>query len=678
MRGARALASIVASTVWFSASPHVAAPQDVVTIVRPKLATVVYDRNGGLLGEIGPEARTWIRLVDLPVFVPQAFVATEDRRFYEHDGVDVIGLVGAIRDNILRGFGSRGASTITQQLIGAMYPAQVDRREMTLGRKIREADMARALERHASKAEILEAYLNYIGFGHGWYGIEAASRHYFAKSAAALSLAETALLTAIPNSPGTFDPRTHPDRALRRRNLVLRRMLDERFITPAVAREAMRTPLLLAPDNGYSARAPYVVEWVRRWLTERYGASTVNTGGLAVTTTIDPAIQRAGSASLAAGLARVERTPGYRWPRYATSRGRPATGRTPYLQGMFVALDPSTGDVLALEGGRDFRESEFDRATQARRQPGSAFKPFVYAAALAQGMPPTTILADTPLVLPRGDGTSWAPTNSDGTWSGPVTMRTALVRSINIPAIRLALLAGLDSIVALAHRFGISTPLPTVASTAIGAAEVRPLDLVAAYGAFATLGAYTPPRFVTLVQGSAGLPVYEAPPVQPVPVLDSRVAFQMADLLRDAVARGTGNAARRTAPSALPVAGKTGTTNDNADVWFVGFTPDMVAGVWLGFDVPRTITAGAFGGTLAAPIWGDFAAALYAQRAVPSPWTRPAGMVMLRMRRADGAYTPGDTSTASYTEYFLEGTEPAGEGAALRLLRRARHAVWGW
>jgi len=605
-------------------------------------------------------------------------VATEDRRFYQHDGVDVIGLVGAVRDNMLRGFGARGASTITQQLIGSMYPSEVDRRQITLRRKLREAEMARALERRHSKAEILEAYLNYIHLGHGWYGVEAASRHYFGKSASNLSLPEAALLTAIANAPALFDPRAHPDRALRRRNLVLGRMLDERFVTRGEARAATREPLRLAPDDGFSARAPYLVEWVRRWLVERYGLTAVNTGGLAVTTTVDPEIQRAARSSLAAGLARVESLPGYRWPRYDSRSARVPTGRTAYLQGAIIAFDPVSGDVLGMEGGRDFRDSEFDRATQARRQPGSAFKPFVYAAALVQGLPPTTLLADSPLVLPRGDGSQWIPENSDRSWSGPVTMRTALVRSLNVPTIRLALTTGLDSVESLAHRLGITTPIPHVGPSAIGAAEVRPLELVAAFGVFATLGVSAPPRVVTLVQGSAGLPVYEAPPVQRDTVLDPRVAFQVVDMLRDAVTRGTGTAAVRGLPAGLPVAGKTGTSNENTDVWFVGMTPDLVAGVWLGFDRPRTITAGAFGGTLAAPIWGRFAAQVYASRSIPAPWVPPPGLVTLRVRRIDGAYAPDDSTDAAYAEYYLEGTEPVGRGAVLRLLRRLRRAYFGW
>jgi penicillin-binding protein 1A len=637
---------------------------------------VVLDRRGGLLAEIGPEARSWVRLVDLPRFVGQAFVAIEDRRFYQHDGVDVIGVVGAIRDNLLRGFGSRGASTITQQLVGAM--GLVDRSDISLGRKLREAELARALERRHTKSEILEAYLNYINFGHGWYGVESAARHYFATPAQELTLEEAALLAALPKSPAGYDPRAHPGTALRRRNLVLRRMQEQRFISPQEARAAMAVPLRLAPDDGYSVRAPYAVEWVRQWLVERYGLTAVNTGGMRVTTTIDPELQDAANRSLASGLARVESLPGYRWPRYS-ARPRGAAGQAPargsYLQGALVALDPWTGDVTALVGGRDFRDSEFNRAVQSVRQAGSAFKPFVYAAALSQGVLPTAILSDEPLSMPASGGSTWSPENADGVFRGPVTARTALVHSINVPVIRLALAVGLDSVVAAARRMGLSTPIPSLPPVAIGAAEVRPIEMAAAFAVLATLGTYRSPRVVALVQDDAGVPIYEAPAPESVPSLDPRIAFQITSILQDAVERGTGAAARRAGlPAGLPVAGKTGTTNDNADVWFVGYTPDLVASVWLGFDRPQSIARGAFGGTLAAPIWGSFVRGAYRDRALPEEWEPPAGLVALRVSRQDGRPAPGDTTETSVTEYFLEGTEPTPQGIVQRLLRRLR--IW--
>lgn len=642
-----------------------------MSIVRPPQATVVLDRHGGLLAEIGPQARTWVRLIDLPQSVGQAFVATEDRRFYQHDGVDVLGVMSALRDNLMRlGGRPRGGSTITQQLVGAMN--LVDRREISMSRKLREAELARALERRHTKAEILEAYLNYINFGHGWYGIESAARHYFGKRAVELTLAETAMLAALPKSPVQYDPRASPGASLRRRNTVLRLMADQHYVTEAAMRAAMREPLRLAPDDGFSVRAPYVVEWVRQWLADRYGLAAVNTRGFTVTTAVEPQLQAAANAALELGLARVESMPGYRWPRYGTSEGRATAGHTPYLQGLLVAADPQTGDVLALVGGRDFRDSEFNRAVQGVRQAGSAFKPFVYATALTQGAPPTTILQDAPISLPSGGGQRYTPENSDGVFRGPVTLRNALAQSINVPAIRLALSVGLDSVVATARRLGLTTEIPPYAPTAIGAADVRPIELIAAYGAFATLGTYAPPHVVTLVQDAVGLPVYEAPVPAPAQVLDPRVAFQLVSILQDAVERGTGTAARRALQPEVPLAGKTGTTNDNADVWFIGFTPNLVAGVWLGFDRPQPIARGAFGGTLAAPIWGLFAAAAYRNVAVPAPWQAPPGLVAVRVRRRDGGYAPNDSSATTYTEYFLEGTEPTTRGIAQRVMRRLR------
>lgn len=664
-----ALAAALALAAGSAAPARAQAPDD-VAITRPPQSTVVYDRTGGLIGEIGPQFRTWVRIVDLPQYVGHAFVAVEDHRFYQHDGVDVVGVVGALRDNIFRGGRPRGASTITQQLVGAM--GLVDRRELNLDRKVREARLARALERRHNKAEILEAYLNYILFGHGWYGIEAASRHYFGKRAADLTIAEAAALASLPKSPVGYDPRTYPAAALRRRNTVLRLMRDQNYITELQYRQALGHPLRVVPDDGYSVRAPYVLEWVRQWLAERYGLTAVNTAGFEVTTTIDPDLQRAANEAVTRGLARVESLPGYRWPRYGARGAAVRTGRTPYLQGSLVAIDPASGDVLALVGGRDFRDSEFNRMVQGRRQAGSAFKPFVYATAFSLGVTPAEILPDTAVSWPQPDGTVWSPENSDGRFAGPVTARTALMRSINVATIRLAERVGIDSVIATAHRLGVTTGIPPYLPTAIGAASVSPLELVSAYGAFATLGTHVPSRVVTLARDSIRTPLYEAQPPVADSVIDPRVAFQVVSLLRDAAERGTGTAARRAVDPVVPIAGKTGTTNDNADVWFIGFTPNLVGGVWIGFDHPQTITPGAFGGTLAAPIWGQFAQAAYSESlAIPQPWQPPAGLVALTVRRRDGV--PVDSGVAGdsvVTEYFLEGTEPTPRAIVTRLLSR--------
>jgi penicillin-binding protein 1A len=678
----RARASLLALAL--AAGPAGAAAQtpptpDDAIIIRPPQATIVYDRRGGVIGAIGPENRSWVRIVDLPAYVGNAFVAVEDHRFYQHDGVDVVGVIGALRDNLLRGGRPRGASTITQQLVGAMN--LVNRRELTMDRKVREARLARGLERRHTKAEILEAYLNYVLFSrHGWYGVESAARHYFGKHARDLTIAEAASLAALAKSPVLYDPRERPVAALQRRNVVLRLMRDQRYISDAQYRQALAQPQRTVANDGYSVRAPYVVELVRQWLAERFGLTAVNTAGFEVTTTIDPDLQQAAQAALLQGLARVESLPGYRWTRYGARGVVARAGRTPYLQGGIVALDPASGDVLALVGGRDFRDSEFNRMVQGRRQAGSAFKPFVYTAALEHGVTPSLILEDTPLSYALPDRTVWSPENSDGTFSGSVTARTALMRSLNVATIRLADQISIDTVIATAHRFGLSTEIPPYLPTAIGAADVRPIELVSAYGAFATLGTHVPPRFVTLVRDATATPVYEALPPAPDSVVDPRVAFQIVSMLQDAADRGTGTAARRAVGPTLPLAGKTGTTNDNADVWFIGFTPNLVAGVWIGFDRPQTITSGAFGGTLAAPIWGQFARAAYrGPLPPPTAWQPPPGLVALRVRRRDGTPVggegaPGVTGDSIITEYFLEGTEPTPQGIVSRVLSR----LWWW
>ncbi|MFN2397206.1 MAG: penicillin-binding protein 1A [Gemmatimonadaceae bacterium] len=623
---------------------------DAWRIIRPPQSSLVFARDGSLVGEIGKQWRTSISIKTLPKYIAQAFVAVEDQRFYEHDGVDVIGIAGALKD-IARGE-PRGASTITQQLVGNMHPSIVDRADRSLGRKLREQTAAREMERRYTKEQILEAYLNQIHFGHGWYGIEAAARHYFGKRATSLTLAEAATLAALPKGPALYSPIRHADRARARRNLVLGLMADQRFITQAQASAAKLQHVVTAPNAGMPVAAPYLVDAVRR-RAESTGISLAE-GGFRVHTTLDVALQSAADYALREGATRLEAREGYKWPTYRQhSKGEPG-----YLQGAVVAMDAASGDVLALIGGRDFAQSPFNRATQAMRQPGSAFKPIVYAAAIADSIPASEILADTALAIEMGNGTVYRPQNSDELFAGSLTMREALVRSRNSVAVQLGIRVGLDSVAELARRIGIETPIALYPSSAIGASEVRPMDFIASYSVFANLGGTVEPRMILRVDDSAGRTVFTAPPRAPRQVLDSAVAFIVRDMMRDAVDRGTGQAVRRHAPNSISVAGKTGTTDDNSDVWFVGMTPEIVAGVWLGFDKPKLIAPGAAGGSLAAPIWGDMIARYYQGREAGS-WTIPEGIVTAEMDRETGA--PADITTPPerrYTEYFLDGAEP--------------------
>jgi penicillin-binding protein 1A len=615
----------------------------------------VLARDGSLIGEIGRQVRTNVALRTLPRYVGQAFVAVEDQRFYRHNGVDIVGIGGAALD-ALRG-DARGASTITQQLVGNMHPDVVDRRDRGAERKLREQRAALEMERHYNKEQILEAYINTINYGHGWYGIEAAARHYFGKPAARLTLAEAASLASLPKSPVLYDPARYASRNRERRNLVLSLMAAQGYITRAQATEAQAEPVRTVPDAGYAVPAPYYVDVVRVQ-AERAGVPVAQ-GGYRVHTTLDPALQRSATAALRDGLKAVEGRAGYRHPKYNDSSAVRGAKGTNYLQGMVVAMDPATGDVRALVGGRDYEESPYNRAVSARRQPGSAIKPVVYAAAIATGQITTaSIVYDTALAIPLDNGRTYRPGNADNRFLGSMTLRDALVGSRNPVAVQLGQQLGMDTVAALARRMGISTPIYPGPSSAIGASAVQPLDLVQAYTTFANLGAAVEPRFLARIDDRAGRAVYNGRAPQFSPALDAGTAFIVRDMMRDVVERGTAASVRREVPAAVPVAGKTGTTNDNSDVWFVGMTPELVAGVWLGFDQPKTITPGAAGGTLAAPIWGEMVAQYYRGRTA-GRWTPPADVVTAEIDRMTGL--PADSLTPPdqrRTEYFLPGTEP--------------------
>ncbi len=627
-------------------------------IVAAPQASLVLARDGSLIGEIGKELRTSVSIRSLPKYLPRAFVAVEDHRFYQHDGVDVVGIAGALKDNI---FGEhRGASTITQQLVGNMHPTLIDRSDKSLGRKLREQSAAREMERHYTKEQILEAYLNEISFGHGWYGVESAARHYFGKSASKLSLAESAALAAMPKGPALYDPLKYPDRVRRRRNVVLSLMADQGLITRVEAATAQASRLVTSTDAGMAAPSPWFVDVVR--IQALRAGIPLSQGGYRIYTSLDPDLQKAAVDALLEETAAIEARPGYNHPKYSPGSGRKAD----YLQGMVVALDPPSGDVRALVGGRDYSQSQFDRAVDGMRQPGSSFKPFVYAAAIADSISPNTMFADTALAIPLSNGEVYRPENSDHEFVGPLTLRDALAKSRNGVAIQLGLMLGMDTISSLAHRMGIRSPIAPYPSSAIGASAVQPLDIVAAYTTFANLGTPVEPRFIYRVEDRSGKVVLSRQVRALAPALDPRVTYVVRDMMRDVVERGTASSIRRYLPASIPVAGKTGTTNDNSDVWFIGLTPDLVAGVWLGFDKPTTIATGAAGGSLAAPIWGKMVARYYAAQphAVTShaveQWTAPLGVIMGELDRATGELaddlTPADRR---YTEYFVEGTEPA-------------------
>ena len=628
-------------------------------IVTPPQASLVLARDGALIGELGKERRINIALRSLPKYIGHAFVAVEDKRFYQHDGVDLVGVAGAIKDAVTKG-NLRGASTITQLLVGNMHPDLIDRRDVSAGRKLREQQAAREMERHYSKEQILEAFLNQISFGRGAYGIEMAARQFFGKGAADLTLAEAASLASMPKSPVQYDPARYPERNRTRRNTVLALMAEQGYITAAQSAAAQREPVRTVTTT--RGTAPWVVDVVRIQ-AERAGIAVMQ-GGYRIHTTIDAALQRATQQALSGGLDEIETRPGFRGQRCARVAGDTAatvakkTKVEACLEGAAVVLDPTTGDVRALVGGRDYARSSFNRAVDGNRQPGSSFKAFVYAQSIAQGLTANAMVADTALRIRLDNGQTYSPDNADNAFLGALTLREALTKSRNPVAVQLALSVGMDSVIALARRAGLRSPISPYPSSALGASVVQPLDFVAAYASFDNGGVAVEPRFVQRIEDRTGRTVF-TPQVAPArSAMDPRVAFIMRDMLQDVVTRGTATALRKIVPARIPVAGKTGTTNDNTDVWFVGMTPELVTGVWLGFDKPTMIAPGAAGGTLAAPIAGQIIAAAYGNRA-SGVWTPPPGVVPVELDRASGQPSDGRTpEERRYVEWFMAGTEP--------------------
>jgi 1A family penicillin-binding protein len=638
-----------------------------IYVYEPKQATKILDHNGKLIAELFQERRTPVAIKDLPVYVPEAFVSVEDRRFYKHHGIDYIRLVGANLRNVLHGRITGGGSTITQQLARNMFRNQVGF-EQKVTRKIKEAKVAKEIELVYSKDQILEAYLNQINFGHGWYGIETAAERYFGKPAATLTPAEAAMLAALPKAPERYSPFRNADRARNRRNLVLGMMADEGYLTQAVAERWKSAPLPDQPKGGEEGElAPYFVEWMRDQLDERFG-SDLYRRGLRVYTSLDVEMQRRALDAMKAGWAHIESRPGYDHPKYDAVMavgGSPKDKQTGYLQGLFIAMDPATGEIRAMIGGRNFNDSKFNRAVQAKRQAGSTFKPFVYVSALASGIPASHVIFDSPLSIDMPTGEVYAPRNYDATFNGPLTLRDALKKSINIVAVKLGMEVGLQTVAQTARNMGITTPVPPYPSIAIGSPDVIPLEMASAYTGFAQQGVRASPQAILRIEDATGGVIWQSH-VERKAVIDSLPAIIIRDMMRDVVDHGTAIGARDDKyglPYTVAAAGKTGTTNDATDVWFIGFTPDLLGAVWFGFDKPQKIYPGADGGKFAAPVWGAFMRSVYVGpqplKPVPRTWELPAGITTRRVDRETGKLaTELCPSERVYSEIFIAGTEP--------------------
>ena len=651
----------------------------------PQQASKLYSHDGRLLAELGIESRTPVSINALPEYVSQAFVAVEDKRFYSHSGIDLRGFTRAVVGVLTGQSGTGGGSTITQQLARNMFETSVDARIRSgwgvVVRKIKELQVAFALERAYTKDQILEAYINEINYAHGWYGIQTASRNYFGKNATGLNPAEAALLAGIINLPEYYSPIRNPENAERRRRLVLRRMVDQGIIPSADFERYANAPIPTerAVDGG--TIAPYFVEHVRQILQDRFG-SQLYTAGYNIYTTLDLRMQRAAEKSMEDGWDGIEARPGFRHITYQAYQDSLAAGvvlpdSVKYVEGLFVALDPWTGSIRAMIGGRDFGISKFNRATQALRQAGSGFKPFVYTAAINSRIPPTYVVLDGPFMVPQLDGTEWRPSNYDREFLGPMTIRTGLMKSQNMIAIKLADEIGLESVAQTARRMGIRSEIERYHSTAIGAVEVIPLQMAEAYSTFANQGTKVKPFPILRVEDAAGRILWDPQPER-TEVLDPLVARIMISMLEGVVAGGTGyNAIRyEYGPVALPyevaAGGKTGTTNDGTDIWFNGFTPNLLATVWFGMDLPQEIWPNATGAGAPAPVWGNFMKRVYYGDPdaldpelrepvipIPEPWAISDGLVTRLIDASTGKlasqWCPQDEQRL---EMFLPGTEP--------------------
>lgn len=573
--------------------------------IRPAASSQVFDINGDLICNLHlEENRLPIKLDKMPKDLQNAFIAVEDARFYSHCGVDPIGILRAAVVNITAGSVSEGGSTITQQLAKNAYLSQ----ERTLKRKIQEVFLALQIESQYTKDEILEMYLNQIYFGQGAYGVQAAAKTYFNKNAEELTLPECAMLAGIPKSPNYYSPFNNLKASKNRQEVVLNQMVKYQYIDSETAAKAKAANIELADRAGAKSRqlASYFVDYVTQILIEKYGADAVYKDGLKVYTTLDLNMQKAAEAA-------IKQLPVQRTDKNNIAQPQVA----------LVAIDPHTGHVKAMVGGRG--DDHFNRATMAERQPGSAWKPFVYLAAIDSGMSPNTTIRDAQLTIGK-----WSPKNYSGGYSGTVTLRHALTHSLNIPAVKLAQQIGMEKVLNYAQDMGISTLVFSGAvndcnlASALGGLTrgVTPLEMASAYGVFATGGVLTEPMVIVKVVNRDGKVLEENMTAQGKEVISPRSAYIVTDMMKDVVTHGTGVRAN----IGRPAAGKTGTTDNNRDAWFVGFTPDISASVWIGVDSGNAST-GYTGGTMPAAIWRDFMRV--AVKGMPArDFTRPRGIDM--------------------------------------------------
>jgi penicillin-binding protein 1A len=736
---------------WQEFASELPSHLDRVLDYHPSRATRVYSADGELIGEFFLQRRIVVPLSRIPPQVQEAFIAAEDRRFYQHGGFDPIGIARAAYSNWRHAGVRQGASTITQQVVRMLMLSN----ERTLSRKAKEVILSVRVERELTKEQILHIYLNHVYLGHGAYGVQAASENYFGKDVESLTAAEAAMLAGLPKAPTKFSPYNDFARARERQAYVLERMREDGFLTPLEKEAAHREPLALIsreqPLNHVAA--PYFVEHIRRWATERYGGQHLLDAGLRIYTTLDMKKQRAAEAAVKDGLSALDQRLGFRGPvghldgaeREAFAEGPPrpfvapgqdadqaaayaggallsdvpyvglvldvndgkkgipidvgprtlkltdhdarralrfrgdrrrrlepgdlvpvkvvrdekvgdraALAQDPDVQAALVAVDPETGGVVAMVGGYDYRQSQFNRATQAKRQAGSAIKPFIYATALGLGMTELSIEYDAPIAVRTATGV-WAPHNYKAEYLGPLTLKTALAKSINTISVRLVVKTGVDAVVKTMRALGITTPVPRHISLALGTPDVTLLEMTSAYAALPAGGKKVRARFVNLVNKDDGhilLDEREEHPSQQA--LPPSTAYLMVDLMKGVVERGTG---RKAQALGRPAGGKTGTSTGFRDAWFIAFTTDLTCGVWVGRDNFKPIGPDATGGQTALPIWLQFMRAGHPDTPVRD-FAPPPDVTFVRASEATGLPAQPGAPGAAWVP-FARGTIPA-------------------
>lgn len=750
---------------------------DRLTDYRPPIVTQVFGDDGTLVGEFYLERRKVVPVEKIPKKLIQAFVAAEDSNFFQHKGLDYMGIFRAVIKNVMSMSKKEGASTITQQVAKSMLLTP----EKKFSRKLKDAILAKRMEEKLSKDEILYIYLNQIYLGAGSYGIQIAAETYFGKDVENLNLAEMAMLAGLPRAPELYSPIKHLDRARDRQAYVLERMVKEGYITEAEADHARRTPIVITSKKKVnSIQSAYFLEHIRIQLEQKYGEDLLYKGGMKIYTTMNSEMQKAAYDNVVSGLKAVDKRQGFRGPvrclaehevdafckkieqgidtaelkqgetyqgvviaanqakgvltvrvgdrtgtlarknmawagktvlvdRYAEGSGpdrkaiplgavievsvvNPDTNKQgavfaldqePLAQAALVAIDPRTGAVKAMIGGYDFRRSQFNRVVQARRNAGSAFKPIIYAAALDKGMTAATIINDSPVEYAGSGSKTWKPKNYDNVYRGPVTMRQALTNSINVVSVKILESIGVDTAIDYAKKLGITSPLAANLTLALGSSSVTPLELTSAYAVFASGGFRNDPYFITRVEDGDGRVLEHYAPARPpvfspsssatgdtesavtlsddavqltsTPVISRETSYLITNLMQSVVSSGTGQRARALG---RPVAGKTGTTNDMKDAWFIGYVPQLVTGVWVGYDQERSLGSGGSGGQAAAPIWTGFMQRALAKVPV-QPFSSPGDLAFVSINPRTGRLAK-QGSPGSVTECFLSGTEPHG------------------